>query len=339
MSTTNTQATTAPSVGLSDLGLQVENWQDKQLYELGSAITSISVNYTIQGASQITIKLVDPDLLMTKNNYFQVGIGKQGTRFIWRGERYMLAAVELSQGNGRTANVKLDLRTEPVQLMKQDRTPQSYKAKTGFEYAKKLADTYNLSFVGQPTTGVKTSSIKVKSTNNKESALDVLVRAANDLQYMCFITGIDDSGKGKKGTLYFASPQWLLGKWGIDSVTRTNVTPNKVIKYVPLVWPSDNSENRFLVTEMPNMRRSTDSPKESEGSAKLWGINAYDLRAGMTVMVYGVPMFEQAYLITSVEYNVMQPEPVSISFATVSKLAPEDKAKVDQKVSEVTVIG
>jgi hypothetical protein len=44
-------------------------------------------------------------------------------------------------------------------------------------------------------------------------------------------------------------------------------------------------------------------------------------------------------LITSVQYLYGQPEPVKISFATLEKISPEDKKKIDQKVSETIVIG
>jgi len=50
--------------------------------------------------------------------------------------------------------------------------------------------------------------------------------------------------------------------------------------------------------------------------------------------------FDQtAYLITSVQYQYGEPEPVKINFATLEKISPEDKKKIDQKVSETTVIG
>ena len=77
------------------------------------------------------------------------------------------------------------------------------------------------------------------------------------------------------------------------------------------------------------MRRSMDSPKESEGSASLWVGDrfeenvgsAYNIRAGMTVVVYGIKGFDTtAYLITSVEYQYGQPEPLAISFATIEKI-------------------
>jgi len=91
-----------------------------------------------------------------------------------------------------------------------------------------------------------------------------------------------------------------------------------------------------------------DSPKESEGSASLWVGDkyeenigsAYNIRAGMTVVVYGIKGFDEtAYLITSVKYRYGEPEPVAISFATIDKISPEDKAKIDKKVAETTVIG
>ena len=70
----------------------------------------------------------------------------------------------------------------------------------------------------------------------------------------------------------------------------------------------------------------------------LWRDNATQLRAGMTVYVKEMGIYDGAYIISSVDYAEGQPEPVSISFSTVDKLAPEDKKKVDEKIAETTVI-
>jgi hypothetical protein len=58
----------------------------------------------------------------------------------------------------------------------------------------------------------------------------------------------------------------------------------------------------------------------------------------MTVILRGMNQFNGEYIITSVDFSLGEPEPVKINFANVSKMAPEDKAKVDQKIAEVTVI-
>ena len=59
----------------------------------------------------------------------------------------------------------------------------------------------------------------------------------------------------------------------------------------------------------------------------------------MTVMIQGInSMVNEAFLITSVDFSFDNSEPVTINFASVSKLAPEDKAKVATKIAETTVI-
>ena len=166
----------------------------------------------------------------------------------------------------------------------------------------------------------------------------------------------DLGGLGYKSavpTLFFGSPNWLLGRWGVEKTeafTFTTVDGKKEVRplfYIPLKYPNDDKLN-FYLTQIPEMRRSMDSPKESEGTASIWVGDkyeqnvgsAYNIRAGMTVVVYGIKGFDQtAYLITSVQYQYGEPEPVKISFATLEKMNPEDKKKIDQKVSETSVIG
>lgn len=317
--------------------LVIENWTNQQAVEFAQAVTELRVNYDINGCSQLTINVADFKMQMWNANYFQVG-----TPVIFKGERFRIASTEISQADGEYFNVKLELRTEAVQKMKEDKTPQSYRSATGFEFARKVANQFGLEPIIQEVVGIKQATIKVKTKNNRESVWDVLQRSAGDIQFLCFVAD---------GKLFYASPKWLLGRWGIEVVegatfeTVNGKTEKRQLRYVPLVYPADERRNFFLL-QMPNMRRSEDSPKESEGQAQLWagdkyeqGIgSAYNLRAGMTVVVYGVKGFEQAYLITSVDYQYGLPEPVEINFATVDKLAPADKAKIDEKVSEVVVI-
>jgi hypothetical protein len=321
--------------------------------QIAQSVTSIGVSYTVDGASQVTVELVDNKLAMWNNNYFAVGniiVFFDGTYQ----ERYMIASHEISNGEGEHFKIKLELRTEAIQRMKMDKKPQALKSTTGYEFAQKVAQKFGLAFIGQQPTGIKTTTIKVKTEKNKESVYDVLVRSAKDLQYLCFVMyAIPEGGTTAVPTLYYGSPNWLLGRWGVEKTEAytfkkagggTEVRP---LYYIPLKFPNDPKMNFFL-TEVPEMRRSMDSPKESEGSANIWVGDkyeqnvgsAYNIRAGMTVVVYGIKGFDTtAYLITSVAYQYGVPEPLKISFATLDKISPEDKKKIDQKVSETTVIG
>ena len=321
--------------------------------QIAQSVTSVIVNYTVDGASQVTVELVDENLEMWNNNYFQVGNIVEffdGTLT----ENYMIASHEISNGEGEYFKIKLELRTEAIQRMKMDRKPEAFKSTTAYEYAQKVAKKFGLEFIGQEPKGIKTTTIKVKQDKNRESVYDVLVRSAKDLQYLCFVMyAIPEKGGEAVPTLFYGSPNWLLGRWGVEKTevftftTTDGKTEKRPLYFIPLKYPNDNKLNFFL-TDVPDLRRSMDSPKESEGTANIWVGDrheenigsAYNIRAGMTVVVYGIKGFDKsAYLITSVEYQYGQPEPVKIRFATLEKINPEDKKKIDAKVAETTVIG
>ena len=331
----------------------IGNDQTSVRAQIAQSITSINVDYSVDGASQITVELVDEKLEMWNNGYFAVGNIVNffdGTIT----EKYMVASHEISAGEGEYFQITLALRTEAIQRMKLDKKPQALKSTTAYDFAEKVAKKFGLEFLGQKPVGVKTTTIKVKTEKNKESVYDVLVRSAKDLQYLCFVMyAIPANGTVPVPTLFYGSPKWLLGRWGIEKTEEFTFakigggTEKRPLFFIPLKYPNDDKLNFFL-TQVPEMRRSMDSPKESEGSASLWvgdkyeenTGSAYNIRAGMTVVVYGIKGFEQtAYLITSVKYRYGEPEPLAISFATVDKMSPDDKAKIDKKVAETTVIG
>lgn len=283
------------------------------------AITSFRVSYGLSAGAEISVDFADFQGNMFKNNYFQIG-----QQYFYRNAPFQMASVEVGQGEGEHWNVRCKLRTWQQQQMKEDLHPEVLKSANGFEFAQKVAQNYGLGFVGEEVKG-KQQQIKVKAKNNKESVWDVLQRAAGDNQYYCFIAD---------GNLFFCSPKFLLGNWGIDEVPIFG----KMFKYIPIIYPTPETEKRFLVMGLPEMKSSFDSPKEGEGSAQLWRDNATQIRAGMTVYVKNMGAYDGGYIISSVEYAEGEPEPISISFSTVEKLAPEDQKKVDEKVSEITVI-
>ena len=283
------------------------------------AITSFRLSYGLAAGAEISVDFADFQGNMFKNNYFQIG-----QQYFYRNEPFQMASVEVGQGEGEYWNVRCKLRTWQQQQMKEDLHPEVLKSANGFEFAQKVARNYGLGFVGEEVKG-KQQQIKVKAKNNKESVWDVLQRAAGDNQYYCFIAD---------GNLFFCSPKFLLGNWGIDEVPIFG----KMFKYIPIIYPTPETERRFLVMGLPEMKSSFDSPKEGEGNAQLWRDNATQIRAGMTVFVKNMGAYDGGYIISSVEYAEGEPEPISISFSTVEKLAPEDQKKVDKKVSEITVI-
>jgi hypothetical protein len=352
------------------------NWltaQDpaRRRFEIAQNVMSLSVDYSVNGCSQLSVEIADQDLMMYRNNYFQISTpvlfkgGDADPRGF--GETFRISSMELSQSNDGFYTVRLECRTKAVQEMREDKTPQSYKSSTGFEFARKVAAKFKLIPYIEEIKGIKQSTIKVKGVNNKDSVWDVLLRSAQDINFLCFVSN---------GRLFYGSPQWLLGRWGFETVpgvkleTYQGKTQKRDLNFVPLLYPHeafdgiDPESKRLLLLKAPTMRRSEDSVKESEGSAEIWGGpkyeigegSAYRLRAGMTVMprllINGVNVFrdtegtnigndkgfDNAYLITSVKYQFGQPEPIAIAYATVDKLAPEEKRKMNEKINEITVI-
>ena len=130
--------------------------------QIAQSITNISVSYTVDGASQITVELVDEKLEMWNNGYFAIGnIANFFDGTIT--ERYMVASHEISAGEGEYFKITLALRTEAIQRMKLNKKPQAFKSTTAYDFAQKVAKEFGLQFLGQRPVGVKTTTIKVKT--------------------------------------------------------------------------------------------------------------------------------------------------------------------------------
>jgi hypothetical protein len=299
---------------------------DRTFRDATEAVLDIRRNYTMDAGAQISINIYDDECKMLKAGYF-----RNGTEYKWGGEDWIVNAVSIQQGEGNGALVNMELLERKFHLMKNNFQPQNFRAANGFSFAEKIAKKYQLKFVGEKVKG-KQETIKIKSKNNKESVWSVLQRSASDNQYLCFIAD---------KTLFFASPKYLIGRWGTKEISYkpTAKAKEEPFLFVPLVYPTPEETKDFFLVGLPNMRRALDSKKEAEGSASLVGPSARNLRAGMTVMVYGLGRaFDLAYLITSVDFDEYTAEPTEINFANIASLSPEDKAKIDKKISEVTVI-
>jgi hypothetical protein len=385
--------------------------------EITENITSVNMSWSLDGAAQMTISLIDPNMGMLEKNYFLI----EGTENelaerrlvvhynpkIDQWTRYEIASVEYSQGEGSSPNVQLECRSEAVQRMKRDKNPARFSATTGTAWAAAVAKAFDLDFVGEKTYKNRHISAKRNEYGERESVWDVLHKLASDSQFVCFESD---------GTLFFGTEQWLLGKWGID-LESENVNTNGVVdqetlkalgllkkipianipkfgqtnnyvkelthalvnrnipltggetnhfdaevkkavvlfqeriaakRYIPINWPADDpvvnpdGDYRFVVSEMPTVRRSGDSAWQATGSCKLLRNNhsdinqkfiatstvAYNLdasnaeqfRAGMTVRLNGIFGFSGFYLVDNVSYDEGSPDPVEISFRTPDRL-------------------
>lgn len=244
-------------------------------------------------ASQLSIEVFDPGLTFTRNNFFQI------RRPVTYGTNtFEIASVSIKPGSGNDPLVTLECRARPIQLLKRDKNPESYNASSATQFARVAASRYGLKFVGQES-GEKVNISKSQDPDSDESAYTVLKSAAGSSQFVVFEAD---------GTLYFASQEWLIGKWG-------NVTVN---------FPSRDTETLRLI-EIPSFRSSDDDPMAATFQATFDRPNATQLRPGMTLTMNGVNGFETKYLITEVSYDEFKSTPVNVSGRTPEKFKPKNK--------------
>jgi hypothetical protein len=293
----------------SDL-IKIGDLTSNEMRDVSQQIVNFDVSLTMDGASELTIEVVDVDFAFAKANYFQVrrDVSYQDMRF-------EIAVVEVSRSESIHPLYRISCRNKNVQMMKRDKSPEAYRATSASEYARLVAKRFNMDAFVENTTK-KQSIVKGRSSQADESVWDVLQRAANDAQFVCFETN---------NILFFCSQQFLLSKWGDPRYKFGEAT------FIPFGWPDVNEEafpganKRYVLLEMPTFRRSDDDPMDAEGQLIVDRTNGRLIRPGMTVWVGGVPDFESVYLVTGVEFSEGEPDPVTINFRT--PLKPDEEQK------------
>lgn len=267
---------------ISDVSSQVNS-------DISELTTKVEVSWSMDGASQVRFSAHDVGLKLLANNYFQVR-----RTVSYSGHEFEIASLEVLQGDGGDPLCTVEARSKAVQRMKRDKQPAAYGGVSGTEYAQIAANKFGLKFAGQ-TTAKKKAVIQASKGSKQDSVWDVLQRSASDAEFVTFESD---------GTLYFASQEWLLGKWGNASIT----------------YPSKDTDTLVLL-EVPQCRRSEDDPLSADFRAVLNRVNAKDLRPGMTITLNGMYEFDGKYLITEVSYEEGIEDPVGISARTVEKKA------------------
>lgn len=172
-------------------------------------ILSFNVSYTIDGASQITLELFDPQYQMAEANFFQIR-----QELIYRGMTFEVAAVEYGPGPGGSPSVKIEARNKAVQRMKREKDSTTVPGASGYEYARNAAAIYGLAFFGEDTPDQK-NVVHGKASDKDNSVWSVLQSVAGSNQFMLY--EID-------GLLVYASQQYLLWQFGLQSRIRKSVS-------------------------------------------------------------------------------------------------------------------
>lgn len=312
--------------------------------DISKLITRMTVNYTMSLASELSFDVVDPDLKMSKANYFILGrdviyetytFGKVNS---YTGEvrpisqLFEIASVSVAQGPGGSPIYSIVCYTKAVQQMKRDKKPGAVKG-NGTQFIRNAAAKYGLEFYGEETSKAKKIT-KAAGSKQSESLWDVMTNLAGDAKFVLF--EVD-------GILVFASEKFLLHKWGTDirfvdkETTDKKTKKKKVIKqprrFIPLQFPNSGpgyvgTPGIFELFEYPSISKSANDPYAADGSCTVNRINATQIRPGMTAYVGRVPNMSGYYLIDSVSFAEMTPDPVSISFRTLTRDEEKEEIKL-----------
>ena len=306
----------------------------EEIAEVRERLISVDINYSMRMASELTFSVLDEDLRMISKNYFSIGrvvaylsetFGTiESTTLPDVSQRQLqlfeIANIGVSQGPGENPTVTVTCYSRAVQQMKRDRKPGTVSG-SGTEFVKRAAHKYGLKFWGENTS--KSKSINKASAGSKsESLWDVMTKLAGDAKFVLY--EVD-------GYLIFASEKFILKRWGTHEAPLTEAqkkSKDKKVKtqnkYIPLTWKNKKTDGSDLredlqLLEIPSITMTENNPWDASGSAQIDRFNAVRLRPGMTVKLGGISTYNGYYLIDSVSFADISPDPVSITFKKPEK--------------------
>ena len=272
---------------VGDVGLWAAN-------QINQCVTKLEFSWTLDLVSEMSFEVVDKDFFLYNRNSFLIR-----RDVIYDNSIFEMSSISIRQPQGYSPVVSVKARKKVLQMMKRDKNPEAYGGRTATDFAASVAERYRLDFVGEPTSKSKVLG-KSSGSSTDDSVYDVLKRSAGEANFIVFES---------ENTLYFASEQWLIGRWA----------------NVPISWPnfvSDTffgSQSPFFTFGMPECSKSDDDPYAASFKALVNRENGIQLRPGMTVNLSGINSFEGQYLISEVSYEEGQNKPVSISCRTPVK--------------------
>ena len=326
--------------------LSIASLDDGIQVRINSSILKINVDYTMGMSSELSFDVVDMGGEMLRRNYFEMGrdvIYTTNTlvpfsidtfsrssgivapnRVI---QSFEIANVTVSQGPGYNPVVQVKCYTKAIQQMKRDRSPEKVKG-DGAEFVKRAAQKYGLKCFIEKTPEKKEIA-KASGDKQAESLWNVLEGLAQKSEYVLFEAD---------GILFFCSQKFLMNKWGsnIEYKFVTKRKPKepkyKEERFIPIYFGNEidaeltseeiRAKNNFQVMQRPSVTRSQNNPLDATGSIVVGRANGTQLRPGMTIQLNGFSNYDGYYLIESVNFEDISPNPVSVTF-----IKPERKEK------------
>ena len=262
--------------------------------QINQCVTKLEFSWTLDLVSEMSFEVIDHNMFLYNRNSFVIR-----RDVVYNQQVFEMSSITIRQDAGSAIKISVKARKKSLQLMKRDKNPESYGGVSATEFAGLVAERYGLRFVGESTSKSPVLG-KSSGSSSDESVYDVLKRSASDANFVVFESD---------NTLYFASEQWLLGRWA-------NVTLN---------WPNFTADTFFASASpfytfgMPECEKSDDDPYAARFKVLVNRQNGKQLRPGMTINLAGINGFDGQYLISEVSYEEGQQSPVSISCRTPTK--------------------
>jgi hypothetical protein len=275
--------------------------------ELVERLNSADLDYTSDGASQLTLKFREnSNFDLIRNGSFAVGgTERLGSSVDLTDQKFEVASVALDSGD-TGVTLTIQARSQGIMHLQRRYQAAAQNNVSPTAWARQLATSKGLRFVGQDS-----AVLPVVSQNTSEASPWVaLQRIAGDLGFIVFEAA---------GTVYFGQPTWILDQ--------SNERPYR--------WEGETTTGPLLA--LPSFRRTGDTSNAAYATVSftVMATEAENLLPGMRVDLSGVPTFEGKYMVTKVGFSLGPAEVATISAEI--PVNPEAKA-VASAVSTVASV-
>lgn len=334
-------------VGFIGSIFKISGLSDQVVSKINERLMSLNVSYSMNQSTELSASFLDDDYTLTSEGYFDLR-----RRFVYRGRIYEVSGTETGPGSGGSPIVSVNLQPAVVQELRRDKKPEAIGGTSGYEYARRVAASKGLDFVGEKS-NKQQSIFKSSSSSTDESVWEVMGRSSDDSQITVF--EVD-------GLLVWGTMNWMLWKFGLGQ--RKN-KKGIVQKYLELSYDPQKpnsgagktevlrrertyflgpdgepvfAENEtttvedngiFELTGWPRIRMSENDGLEGEGSCEVASPNGKLIRPGHTVFMSSVPEhFRGGYLVSDVSFSEFNNQPASVTYVTPQK--PKNQTKPEE---------
>lgn len=273
---------------------------------IAEAVTAASLSLTMGEVSQLSLTVADnADFELLASGLFAPGTPtKRGSQLDYGALNFEVRAVEL-EPRGEDHQLRVTARSIGAGNLKRARGPLVRKKISPTRFVAIEAKRAGLTFVGQPSE--KRANISRQAGDDPETSWDTCQRLASELGYVCFEAA---------GVLYFGKPTWLLDR--------------KDRQEYRIRWRGRATDDGL--DTVPRCRRSGDDAKNAATvEVSLRGTAGDDVLPGMALILDGVPTFDGAYLIESVELGLGEGAAASVKAATAVNPEPQPPPKPAKK--------